>query len=93
MGPRTLAKANFMAARGGFSQVEASRDFLHSDSEIQNPEEKYFVLYTMPSSWSYLGLSKGNKENVVVAGMANLSITDNEGSKKLTGGSNEPNGE
>jgi len=47
----------------------------------------------MPSSWSYaVEVSKGNKENVV-AGMANLSITDDVGSKKLAGGSNKPNGE
>jgi hypothetical protein len=64
-----------------------------STLSLQNPQETYIVLYAMPPSWSYLGLSKGNKENVVVAGMANLSITDNEGSKKLTGGSNKPNGE
>ena len=37
-------------------------------------------------------VSKGNKENVV-AGMANLSIADDVGSKKLAGGSNKPNGE
>jgi hypothetical protein len=37
-------------------------------------------------------VSKGNKENVVT-GMANLSITDDEGSRKLTGGLNKPNGE
>jgi hypothetical protein len=63
-----------------------------STLSLQNPQETYIVLYAMPPSWSYLGLSKGNKENVV-AGMANLSITDDEGGKKLTGGSNKPNGE
>jgi len=47
----------------------------------------------MPPSWSYVvEVSKENKENVVT-GMANLSITDDEGSKKLAGGSNKPNGE
>jgi len=47
----------------------------------------------MPPSWSYaVEVSKGNKENVVT-GMANLSITDDEGSRKLAGGSNKPNGE
>ena len=47
----------------------------------------------MPLSWSYVvKVSEGNKENVVT-GMANLSITNDEGSTKLTGGSNKPNGE
>jgi len=55
----------------------------------KNPQD-YIVLFGMPSSWSYIGVSKGNKENVV-AGMANLSITDDEGSRNLSGGSNKPN--
>ena len=59
---------------------------------LKNPQDTYIVLFGMPSSWSYVGVSKGNKENVVV-GMANLSITDDEGSRKLAGGSNKPNGE
>jgi hypothetical protein len=59
---------------------------------LKNLQETYIVLFAMPSSWLYVGVSKGNKENVV-AGMANLSITDDEGSRKLTGGSNKPNGE
>ena len=47
----------------------------------------------MPPSWSNIvEVSEGNKENVVT-GMANLSIADDEGSRKLTGGSNKPNGE
>ena len=56
------------------------------------PEEPYIVLLGMPSSWSYAGISKGNKENVVAA-MANLSIEDNETNTKGTGGSNKPKGE
>jgi hypothetical protein len=59
---------------------------------LKNQQESYIVLFGMPSSWSYVGVSKGNKENVV-AGMANLSITDDEVTGKLTGGSNKPNGE
>jgi len=39
-----------------------------------------------------LGVSKGSKENVAT-GMANLSIADDEGSRKLTGGSNKSNGD
>ena len=61
---------------------------------LKNPQGEYIVLFGMPSSWSYR-FPIGNKENVV-AGMANLSITDDEGSKKLNqaGGSNKPiNGE
>jgi hypothetical protein len=47
----------------------------------------------MPPSWSNIvEVLEGNKENVVT-GMANLSIADDEGSRKLTGGSNKPNGE
>jgi hypothetical protein len=57
----------------------------------KRPKETYIVFFRMPEKWSY-GLSKGNKENEVT-GMANLSITDDEGSKKLTDGSNKPNGE
>jgi hypothetical protein len=54
--------------------------------------DRYFILFRMPSSWLYaVAVSKGNKENVVV-GMANLSIMDDVGSKKLAGGSNKPNG-
>ena len=59
---------------------------------LKNPQESYIVLFGMPSSWSYVGVSKGNKENVVT-GMADLSIADDEGSRKLTGGPNKPNGE
>jgi hypothetical protein len=61
---------------------------------LKNPQVEYIVLFGMPSSWSFAGFPIGNKENVV-AGMANLSITDDEGSKKLNqaGGSNKPNGE
>jgi hypothetical protein len=51
------------------------------------------ILFGTLSSWSYFGeVSKQNKENVVM-GMANLSITNDEGSGKLTSGSNEPEGE
>jgi hypothetical protein len=56
-----------------------------------NLQETYIILFGMPSSWSYVGVLKGNKENVVV-GMANLLITD-DNSRKLTGGSNKPNSE
>jgi hypothetical protein len=61
---------------------------------LKNPQVEYIVLFGMPSSWSFSGFPIGNKENVV-AGMANLSITNDEGSKKLNqaGGSNKPNGE
>lgn len=62
---------------------------------LKNPQVEYIVLFGMPSSWSFSGFPIGNKENVV-AGMANLSITDDEGSKKIknqAGGSNKPNGE
>jgi hypothetical protein len=56
-----------------------------------NLQEAYIILLAMPSSWSYVGVSKGNKENVVV-GMANLLIMDDD-SRKLTGGLNNPNSE
>jgi hypothetical protein len=59
---------------------------------VKNPRNKYIVLFVMPPQWSYTGVSKGNKENIEV-GMANISITDDESSRKLTGGSNKPSGE
>jgi len=53
--------------------------------------ETYIVMFGVPPSWSCVDeVSKGNKENVVTR-MANLSITDDEGSRKLTDGSNKPN--
>jgi hypothetical protein len=59
----------------------------------KNPMDTYFILFRMLPSWSnVVEVSEGNKENIVM-GMANLSITDDEGSRKLTGGSNKPNGE
>ena len=53
---------------------------------LKNLQEVYIILFGMPPSWLYVGVSKGNKENVVT-GMANLSITDDKQSRKLTGGS------
>jgi hypothetical protein len=51
----------------------------------KNPTYTYFIPFGMPSSWSYaVEVSKGNKENGVT-GLANLSITDDVGSKKLAG--------
>jgi len=58
----------------------------------KEPQETYVVLFGMPSSWSSAGVSKGNKENVVT-GMANLSIEDSEGNKKVASGSNKVKGE
>jgi hypothetical protein len=56
------------------------------------PTETSIILFGMLASWSYVvDVSKGNKENVVMR-MANLLITDEEGSRRLTGGSNKPNG-
>jgi hypothetical protein len=52
---------------------------------LENPAGSYIIMFGMPSSWSHIASS--NKENVV-AGMANLSMTDDGGSRKLAGGSN-----
>jgi hypothetical protein len=59
----------------------------------KNLTDTYFILFRMLPSWSnVVEVSEGNKDNIVM-GMANLSIIDDEGSRKLTGGSNKPNGE
>jgi hypothetical protein len=62
------------------------------DLAVKKPQETYIVLLGMPSSWSYTGISKGNKENVVTA-LANLSIEDSESNIKLTSSPNKPKGE
>ena len=62
-----------------------------------NLTKMYLVMFGMPNSWSYYDsyigeVLKRNKENVV-AGMANLSLNDDERSGKLAGGSKKQNGE
>jgi hypothetical protein len=50
-------------------------------------------MFGMLQLWSFIGqVSKGNKENVVTC-MVKLSLNDDVGSGKFTGGSKKTNGE
>lgn len=70
-----------------------SADALESTVAPKSSTGSHIVVFGMPPSWSYaVDVSKQNKENVV-AGMANLSIADDGGSRTLTNSSNKPNGE
>lgn len=81
-----------MAPEADFNQLSPAETTFPALTH-QDPHQEYYILFGMPPSWtSCVEVSKGNKENLV-AGMANMSITDDEGSRKSTGGSNKPNGE
>ena len=78
---------------GHVQNTITSADALESTVAPKSSTGSHIVVFRMLPSWSYaVDVSKQNKENVV-AGMANLSIADDGGSRTLTNSSNKPNGE